>query len=145
MPLAGVLLSTKMPLARKATWPEAWALYIVNELEATRKRSGNYFISWNSSIISNWVGIWIRFKSTSIALRVSYYNSTTPLWMSVSTCTSELRLGPAFQSVPLSETKRSDIISVSSLWIYLKELTCLNLDNGLCFYFFCRSKHEQPA
>ena len=37
-------------------------------------------------------------ESTSIALRVSQYNSTTPLRISVSTCTSELRLGPAFQS-----------------------------------------------
>ena len=86
-PITGVLLSPKMPLARRATWPEnlcailarlfsIWRhlgcectdvlsppslspIYIVNELEATRKRSGNYFISLNSSIISNSNGVGI--------------------------------------------------------------------------------------
>ena len=101
--------------------PLAWALYIVNELEATRKRSGIYFISWNSVIISisNGVSIWIRirvhihsFKSVIIQFHHTPLNVCLYLHIRV-----EIR--PSFSiRVPLSETKRSDIISVSSLWIW---------------------------
>ena len=101
--------------------PLAWALYIVNELEATRKRSGIYFISWNSSIISisNGVSIWIRirvhihsFKSVIVQFHHTTLNVRLYLHIRV-----EIR--PSFSiRVPLSETKRSDIISVSGLWIW---------------------------
>ena len=101
--------------------PLAWALYIVNELEATRKRSGIYFISWISSIISisNGVSIWIRirvyihsFKRVIIQFHHTPLNVHLYLHIRV-----EIR--PSFSiRVPLSETKRSAIISVSSLWIW---------------------------
>ena len=100
--------------------PLARALFIVTDLEATRKRSGNYFISWNASIISNsnWVSIWFRirvhihsFKSVIVQFHHTTLNIRPYLHIRV-----EIR--PSFLiRVPLSETK-NDIISVSSLWIW---------------------------
>ena len=124
--------------------PLACALYIVNELEATRKRSGNHFISWNSSIISNsnGVGIWIRirlhihsFKSVIVQFHHTPLNVRLYLHIRV-----EIKPSLVNQGSTLWNKKKWYNFSFQSL--NLKELTCLNLDNGLCFYFYCRSKHE---
>ena len=98
--------------------PLAWAQYIVNELYATRRRSGNYFISWNSLIISNsnGVGIWISIRVQihslkSVILQFHHTPLNVRLYLHI-----RVENRPSFSiRVPLSETKRSDIISVSSL------------------------------
>ena len=91
--------------------------------------------------VSIWIRIWVHihiFKSVKVQFHHAPLNVCPYLHIRV-----EIRPSFVNQGSTLWNKKRWYHFSFKSL--NLKELTCLNLDNKLCFYFYCRSKQEQPA
>ena len=86
----------------------------------------------SASVSESWVHIH-SFKSVIVQFHHTSLNVRLYLNIRV-----EIRLIFSIK-VPTSETKRSDIISVSSLWIWR------NLHAWIWIMGFCRTKHEQPA